>query len=270
VRLSYMLWRIEMKLAWSSDIHLNFLGADGKKEFYQRLEGADAVLITGDIAEAPSLERILGDMPIPVYFVAGNHDYYMGGIKECRKKMKKFDCAHYLPKNWGVKLNDHTALVGQDGWGDGRNGDYENSRLTMSDWLYIKELKKAYLKGSDELLTALQEVADGDAERLAKSVLKALSYKRMKRVIIATHVPPFEEVCLNAGQKSTPGGLCFFSSQILGKTLLPIIESYPKVDFLWLCGHTHSRVRIQKRSNLTVKVAEADYYLPKVEDILEI
>lgn len=270
-----------MKLIWCSDIHLNFLRdkPDYRKEFYKQLKEAegDSILITGDIAESHNISEYLSEMhdyvEKKIYFVAGNHDFYGSSLKEMRAKMKKYNTAHYLPKSWGVKLDKHTALVGQDGWGDCRNGDYEGSQrgfsgFTMSDWLYISELNRAYLKGSDKLKVALQRVADKDAQRLCKSVLRALQDKNVKRIIIATHVPPFEEACLHAGRKSTPSGLCFFSSQILGKSLLPIIERNEMIDFLWLSGHTHISVTVHKRGNLVVKVAPSEYYYPQIAGVV--
>lgn len=275
-------WRtIQMKLIWCSDIHLNFLQdkPEYRNEFYDQLidSPGSAILITGDIAESHNIEKYLQEIQEntckKVYFVAGNHDYYGSSLRETRAKLKKLKCAHYLPKSWGVKLDKHTALVGQDGWGDCRNGNYEGSQrgfggMVMSDWIYIKELNKAYLKGSEPLKIVLQAVADKDAERVTKSVLRALEDKNVRRVIIATHVPPFEEACLHAGRKSTPSGLPFFSSQILGMTILPIVENNPKVDFLWLSGHTHSEVTIKKRRNLTVKVAASEYYHPQIAEIV--
>ena len=43
-----------MKLAWATDIPLNFVDARGAGRFYASLEatGADAILLGGDIAEA--------------------------------------------------------------------------------------------------------------------------------------------------------------------------------------------------------------------------
>ena len=259
-------------MIWISDIHLNFLPEGLRKEFYSGLKG-ETILITGDIAESHNVEKLLDEMyqatGSKIYFVAGNHDYYGSSIEEVKARLKKLKCAHYLPKSWGVKLDKHTALVGQDGWGDCRNGDYENSQLTMADWLYIKELNEGYRRDGDSLRRVLLGLADKDAEKLCKSVLKALTDKNVRKIIIATHVPPFEEVCLYAGKKSTPDGLPFFSSYILGFSMLPIIESHPEVDFLWLSGHTHSRASVQKRPNLTVKVAEAQYYFPQIEAIIE-
>jgi len=44
-----------MKLAWLTDIHLNFLKKDRRKQFFDSIINSycDAVLISGDIAEAP-------------------------------------------------------------------------------------------------------------------------------------------------------------------------------------------------------------------------
>lgn len=270
------------KLIWCSDIHLNFLlnKPEIREKFYKQLKDAegDSILITGDIAESHNIENYLAEINgytgKKIYFVAGNHDYYGSSLKEVRAKLKKITHAHYLPKSWGVKLDKHTALVGQDGWGDCRNGDYEGSQrifggFTMSDWLYIEELNRAYLKGPDALLVALQSIADKDSEKLIKSVLKALMDEKVTKIIIATHVPPFEEACLHAGRKSTPSGLPFFSSKILGMAIIPIVESNPEVDFLWLSGHTHSNVTIQKRPNLQVRVAPSEYYRPQIAGVIE-
>ncbi len=71
-----------MKLAWITDIHLNFINLTARQKFYQEIIGSecDGVLLSGDIAEAPSIKDILQELSDfiekPVYFVLGNHDYY--------------------------------------------------------------------------------------------------------------------------------------------------------------------------------------------------
>lgn len=261
------------KLIWASDVHLNFLQNDEKlrHDFYEQLKEAegDNILLTGDIAESHNVVMFVEEMQErtgkPVYFVLGNHDFYGSSVLAVKQSVKHLG---YLPKNMGVPLSDDTILIGVDGWGDTRYGDYENSRLTMSDWLYIEDLKTEYLKGMAKLKVQLMKLADSDARKLERRVLKAV--KSFKKIIIATHVPPLEEVCLNAGRKSTPSGLPFFSSKCLSDAIVPIAKKNPGVDFLWLSGHTHSRARHKPCNNLTSKVAKADYYYPQIEEIINV
>lgn len=259
-----------MKLIWVSDIHLNFI--KDARPFCAELKEAkgDAILITGDIAESHNVVPYVTEMAEqtgkPVYFVLGNHDFYGSSVADVKSSVRSLG---HLGSKQIVKLSDSVALIGVDGWGDTRNGDYENSHLTMSDWIHIEDLRKEYGKGMDELKKQLMKLADSDALKLKRRVLKALEQGYTK-IIMATHVPPFEEVCLNAGRKSTPSGLPFFSSKCLGDAILPIAKKHPKVDFLWLSGHTHSRARHKPCNNLTSKVAKAEYYYPQIEEIFNV
>lgn len=258
------------KLTWVSDIHLNFLNAEQRQDFYEKLKesAGDIVVISGDIAESsnfvPFIRAMEETVQKPVYFVLGNHDFYESSVADVKRLAKPLGHLGSIPY---VELSESVALVGVDGWGDTRNGDFENSHLTMSDWIYIEDLKKEYIKGMDALKAKLMQLADLDANKLKRRVLKAIK-EGFKRIIIVTHVPPLEEVCLNAGKKSTPSGLPFFSSQCLANKILPIAKKNPKVDFLWLSGHTHSRAKHKPCNNMTVKVAKAEYYYPQIEEII--
>ncbi len=258
-----------MKLVWASDIHLNFI--KDISAFYKAIKesGAQHVVLSGDIAESGSVaghvQEIEFQTGLPVHFVMGNHDYYGNSVKNARDTVKHLN---YIPRNMGTPLSDKTILVGVDGWGDCRNGDYENSTLTMSDWLYIDDLRKAYSKGMKPLKKALQKLADADARKLKRRVEKAIT-DGYDNIIIVSHVPPYAEACLYAGRKSTPSGLCFFSSQILGTTIEPITKQFPDVKFIWLCGHTHSKVCLNVSKNFVVKVAQAEYYYPQVAEIID-
>ncbi len=259
-----------MKLIWVSDIHLNFL--KDARPFYEemRQKGADCVVISGDIAESHNVVSYIEDMTAalgkPVWFVLGNHDFYGSSVAAVKSSVRSLN---HLGSKQIVELNADTALIGVDGWGDTRNGDYENSRLVMSDWLLIDDLRIEYGKGMHKLKIKLMQLADSDAGKLKRRVLKALE-AGYKKIIIVTHVPAFEEACTYAGRKSTPGGLPFFSSKCLGDAILPIAKCHPQVDFLWLSGHTHSRVKYRPCNNMTVKVAKAEYYCPKIEGIINV
>ena len=53
-----------MKLTWLTDVHLNFLEKDKRMDFYQTLiaTDSDGVVLSGDIAEATSIELILKEI----------------------------------------------------------------------------------------------------------------------------------------------------------------------------------------------------------------
>ena len=74
-----------MRLAWLTDIHLNFVGADRLWELMVAVErSADIVAISGDIAESPSVSEYLAKMARfirkPIYFVLGNHGGYFSHV----------------------------------------------------------------------------------------------------------------------------------------------------------------------------------------------
>ena len=91
-----------MHLAWLTDLHLNFVDPDCVDGLCRRIrdEGADAVLISGDIAEAPGVEAYLEFLgrriDRPIFFVLGNHDFYRGSIGEVRARVAAF-CAAISP-----------------------------------------------------------------------------------------------------------------------------------------------------------------------------
>lgn len=130
-----------MKFVWLTDIHINFLNEDAREQFYQKIIDAncDCVLITGDIAEADCVVDLLAEMQNrinkPIYFVLGNHDYYRGQINAVREAVtqltKKNHQLFWLPASGMQLLNQNTILLGQDGWADGRLGDYANSRVAL-------------------------------------------------------------------------------------------------------------------------------------------
>ncbi len=132
-----------MKLAWLTDIHLNFLDKSERKNFYQQVidTQSEAILISGDIAEAPCVSDLLCEMvekiQKPIYFVLGNHDYYRGNVKDVREEMAGLNQSYpnlfWLPASGLQFLNHDTVIVGEDGWADGRLGDYTNSRVSLND-----------------------------------------------------------------------------------------------------------------------------------------
>src|SRR5262245_58581983 len=130
------------RLAWLTDIHLNFHRPQAAEAFLASLADAkaDAFLIGGDIGEATDvirrLKALVDWLRRPIFFVLGNHVFYRGSIATVREAVRHLGSdvpdLPWLPDAGVVSLTDETCLVGAEGWGDGRLGDYYNSDVILN------------------------------------------------------------------------------------------------------------------------------------------
>lgn len=266
-----------MKLAWLTDPHLNFLDPKRRLQFYQTLPNdIDAMVISGDIAEATSLSLILNEivdtLKKPVYFVLGNHDYYRGQIVEVRELMRTLTRNHPLLFWLGacdpIALDDNSLLVGADGWADGRYGDYANSHVVLNDSRMIAELFQYKFLGRFQLLEKMQQLADEDANGLYIK-LNVAAAQSPKKILVVTHVPPFKETALYQGKISTDDFLPFFSSKATSEVLTRFAIENSTIEILTLCGHTHDGCTYRALDNLTVRVGKAEYNQPCVQGVID-
>lgn len=269
-----------MRLAWATDIHLNFLTDIDRRRFLESVKGqADALVVTGDIAESNSLGEILRQMSavleMPVYFVLGNHDFYRGSVANTRAGVTELTHGSgslvYLSQARVVELAPSTGLLGHDGWGDARLGDFDGSGVILNDFLLIRELRHwrdPYTLDKPALRMALQALGDEAAEHL-KNVLSEAA-ERCPHLIVATHVPPFREAAWYQGQPSADDFLPFFACKAVGDVLVEAARAYPLCQILVLCGHTHSAGDLQVLENLRVLTGAAQYGAPKIERVLPV
>jgi Icc protein len=266
-----------MKLAWLTDIHLNFLRPPALESFLEMLAGteADAFVITGDIGEAPDvalhLNAIDNAVQRPVYFVLGNHDFYRGSIAGVRKKVRSL-CSftpnlHWLSDTNAIPLTSEACLVGHDGWSDGRFGAYHSSDVLLNDFALIEEFG-GFEENADERLTKLHALGDEAAEHL-RAVLPDALYQ-FRHVIVATHVPPFREACWHEGQISNDDWLPFFSCKAVGDVLVEAMAANPERKMTVLCGHTHGGGEVQILPNLRVLTGGAKYRQSAVQQTLAV
>lgn len=262
-----------------TDIHINFLIEKERSVFFQKIKSthSDAILITGDIAEAPNVEMLLSEMAdhtkMPIYFVLGNHDYYRGNVSDVREAVttltKSHDMLFWLPASGIQTLENDTLLLGHDGWADGRLGDYQNSTVELNDSRMIVDLYQQRILGRSQLLQKMQQLADADASEIENDLIQAVSHNP-KKIIVLTHVPPFREACQHMGKISDDDWLPFFSSKVVGDVLMKVATNNPSIDFLVLCGHTHSEANFQPLKNLQVKAGMSEYYHPLIQEIITI
>lgn len=264
-----------MRIAWATDIHLNFVSPAQVDAFCDRLLDGhpDVVLLAGDIAEGHNLEALLGRVASrlrrPIYFVLGNHDFYRSDIAFVRERMRALtaESAHlrWLPAVGVVPLTDTCALVGHDGWGDGRLGDPDGSRVELADWALIQDFRG--LSRSDRL-KKLHALGDEAAAHLRPALLAALA--RCARVLVLTHVPPFREATWHEGRPSADDWLPWFSCKAVGDMLLDVMHTHPEHHALVMCGHTHSAGEVAVLPNLSVRTGGAVYGAPVVQAVLDV
>jgi Icc protein len=262
-----------MKIVWLTDIHLEFLEAAALDRFYRKLEktAADAVLISGDIGQAPTviefLRQLANASKCPVYFVFGNHDYYCGSIESIRSQAAQFYSSgsiRWLSLTEAVALTKGVCCIGHDGWGDGRNGDYAGSHVQLNDFELIQELSGLSREIRRQKLMALGDEA---AAHIRKVLPTALS--DYQHIVVVTHVPPFPESAWWMGKPSTPEWQPFFSCKAMGDVLLEFMRKNQEKQMTVLCGHTHGAGNAQILPNLIVHSGSARYGHPKIQKVFE-
>jgi len=176
-----------MRLAWLTDIHLNFLDDAERRQFLETVaERADAVTITGDIGEATNVIGFLKEMEAilrrPIYFVLGNHDFYRGSIGKTRDEVAKLasqsEFLVYMTAASVVPLSPTIALVGHDGWADARLGDFEKSQVFLNDYVAIEELRKwkdEFALDKPALAELLNVLGDEAARHLESALRQAVA-----------------------------------------------------------------------------------------------
>lgn len=264
-----------MRLAWATDVHLEFLRHDEVVAFCDELErlDPDAVLLTGDISTSRALEghlRVLENcLARPIYFVLGNHDCYHGSIAAtrelARERTRTSAFLRWLPACGPVPLAPGTLLVGHDGWADGRFGNYAESQVELNDYQCIAELENL---SRAERLSRLHALGDEAAAWVRAHLPSALA--RATRVVFATHVPPFREACWHEGRISDDAWLPHFACRAVGEALIEGLLPYPDRQMTVLCGHTHSPGATRPLPNPFVRTGSARYGRPAIQDVIEI
>ena len=275
-----------MKIAWTTDPHLNFATPAATDRLIQELRDAeaDAVLVGGDIAEADSfagyLQRMVNDVGVPVHFVLGNHDYYRGSISDVRAAARalggRSTLVNWLTDSGPVWMTERTALVGHGGWGDARAADFRESDVILNDYLLIEEFRETASDGelsretilSEELMAALQGLGDEAGDHFRRVVPDALA--RCDHIVVLMHVPPFREACWHDGRVSDDNWAPHFTCVAAGEALVECMAQHPAKRMTVLCGHTHSSGFVKVRENLEVFTGEAEYGRPGVQRVFEI
>lgn len=261
------------RLVWSTDLHFDASDRSQYRTFFDLVTAhePDIVLIGGDISNGiSSLTHLTNFSKLvdkPLYFVFGNHDFYYGSIPAIRKDAEKLaqeiPNLHYLTIDGIIPLSEQTALIGHDGWSDAKAGDYANSDVMLNDYFFIEELKRL---NQEERFTKLNELGEEAAIYLKKNLITAL--KTYDRVVLLTHVPPFEESVLYEGVPADSNWTPHFVGKSTGDAIEAVMKEHPDKELLVLCGHSHWGQDIQILPNLRVITGHADLGIPNVQGLI--
>jgi predicted phosphohydrolase len=262
-----------VKVLWATDVHLTAADVEVVEVFCTSVNGqsAEALLLGGDVAEAPVLVEWLSFLAeridIPIYFVLGNHDYYGSSVSDVRDQMRRLDNPRlkWLPDVGVANLGEGIALVGHGGWGDARWGNFSRSPVILTDYIAIRDLGAAFdldlfdgnLRNQGRLKKALGELGKDAAESLRPFLAEAVAVSR--QVIVLNHVPPFREACWHDGRISDDNWLPGFTCKAMGDLLAETAMATPECDITVLCGHTHGTGVADILPNLRAFTGEAQY-----------
>lgn len=262
------------RLVWATDVHLEFADASTRSIFAKSIvnQQADALLLTGDIANFKLIERLLVELQkqigIPIYFNMGNHDFYGGSI--ARGRSWAMDVSEYAPKLlWiegagVVELNSNVCLVGVDGWGDGRLGNYKGSNVLLNDWELIDEFADIdAIRNRGERVKLLNQLGYRAAKRIRSTLERALP--KYSRVLLMTHVPPWKEATWHEGAHSDNDWLPWFSCKGVGEAIVDMAAQFPDSKVTVLCGHTHGNGFSQINEQIEAHTGGAQYRSPAVQ-----
>ena len=270
-----------LNLGWMTDVHLNHLRSDKlANDFIQSIASMnlDGIIVTGDIAESTNVNKYLSMMAEAfrgrMYFVLGNHDFWGSSVTNVRSSVSKHASklgVSYLTDCTSISVTRETAIVGHDGWYDGRNGS--KSRFRMNDWMSVAEYHPAVIgakRFSDIDMSVVcnisSRLANDAVEKLKTSIESAVT--NHQNVIVCTHVPPWEKAHYHEGRLGDANALPWFVSKVMGDMLESMADANPHVNFTVLCGHTHGKCELNVRDNMTCYVGGAEYGGPTLQSVI--
>lgn len=108
---------------------------------------------------------------------------------------------------------------------------------------------------------ALKSKAREGAKQVRAMATKAIS-DGIKKIVIATHVPPWRQNSVYKGEISDDSWLPNFSSKIMGDAILSISEENPSVKFEVLCGHSHGDAEYSPNGSIRSRTGFSEYGRP--------
>lgn len=216
-----------MKLQLASDLHLEFLqGMFPGERLISPAHEADVLVLAGDIANGTLAIELFKDWPVPVLYLAGNHEYYGASMERGRADLRK------AAQGTRIKFMDNDVVdfdgvrfLGTTLWTDYRlvlnrtqRHLMENAEMRISDHFRIR-----YGDGKFTAQRALEE------HELARTWLEAELNRPYdgKTVVVSHHGP--HPLSVHPRYIGEPLNAAFVSD----------LSALLRKSDLWLHGHVH-------------------------------
>ena len=264
------------QLLWLSDIHLDQARDEEKMRFLSQLTCTqyDAVLVTGDISCATKLVGHLAEISHacgtrPVFFLTGNHDYFGSSFVKVDQAVADL-CTCYrnlvsLGNGEIVELSPRTALVGHRGWGDGKAGAGEDSKVVSPDRYAIDDFRCLNRTGYFAKLRSLGEESANYFRRVLPQALN-----RHHTVLIGTHFPLFTQAIKHRNTNCAWDRQPYYSNRSAGNAIVGISQNFSGRQIDVYAGHSHCAAEFNLSSNLQIQVAGARRGFPSFQSMITI
>lgn len=215
-----------MRIQFASDLHLEFFPS--RFDAVTTLpfaEGADVLVLAGDIHKRDRAIELFRTWPVPVIYVHGNHEHYKEHIWRNTAKLRLASAAnniHYLENNAWVYHN--VRFLGCALW-----TDYElfgNSKAAMLN-------AEEFLNDHKLISTHYKRFAPSDALAIHRESRRWLETKlneafEGKTVIITHHAPHGGSIAVEFANDPLSPSFASDLTDLMGKASL------------WIHGHVHS------------------------------
>ena len=216
-----------MRIQLASDLHLEFLAQQFPGECtLAPAPGADVLVLAGDIGNGRLAIALFANWPVPVVYVAGNHEFYGRDWMSTRHALRE------AAQGTAVRFLDNSAVVlsgvrflGSTLWTDYRYPCPLSQRESMDlASISLNDHRRIYADGN--LFTPDMALAEHQQTRAWLQAQLALPYSG-KTVVVTHHGPSLLSV--HPRYAGDPLNAAFVSD------LGDLMRGVP----LWLHGHVH-------------------------------
>lgn len=217
-----------MKIQLASDLHLEFFQRDFPgTRLISPAAGADALVLAGDISNGTEAIELFHDWPVPVLYLAGNHEFYGYSFEKLREDL------HRAAEGTSVRFMDNSVVdfggvrfLGCTMWTDyllpcnrTQRQLMEVAELSLNDHRIIKTRGGVFMPAH----------ALGEHNKSRAWLLNQLNTPYDGKTVVVTHHGPHPS-SVHPRYIGEPLNAAFVSGnleELLGKTSL------------WLHGHVH-------------------------------